>query len=66
MEKEIKKIIEKYQSGKIDDDLDESGAGGFWDLSGNIIRRHIGYDEMPIIDNLQDEIYQAFKIIFNL
>ncbi|HEV7737480.1 MAG TPA: hypothetical protein VGO47_08945 [Chlamydiales bacterium] len=31
---EIKQIISDIKSGKLDRDLDEAYAGGFWDLAG--------------------------------
>jgi len=57
----IKDIIKKYKNGELNDCLDEQGAGGWWDFAGDLIRRHIDYDKMPIIDELQDEIYTALK-----
>ena len=62
----IKQIIKNYRSGELNNNNDESGAEGFWDLSGEIIREHVDYDTMPIIDDLQDEIYQTLKEMYYL
>ena len=61
---DIKEIIKKYKSGKLNNGLDESYTGGFWDLAGEIIRKHIDMETMPIIDELQDEIYSALTELY--
>ena len=55
----IQDIIEKYRSDELDDNLDEKYRGGFWDLAGEIA-------EIENIEERQDDIYQALKILFNL
>lgn len=30
---QVRDIIREYETGEMSDDMDESGAGGFWDLA---------------------------------
>ena len=52
----IKNIVKQYNANILNNNLDESGADGFWDLAGEIARRHSNEN---IIDEYQDDIYQA-------
>jgi len=62
----IQDIIEKYRSGELEDGTDEKGREGFWDLAGEIAGWNNSKDEYGIIEERQDDIYQAMKILFNL
>ncbi|MAH46781.1 hypothetical protein CMI37_13210 [Candidatus Pacearchaeota archaeon] len=37
-------IIDKYQTGELNRDIDEKGAGGFWDLAGELAE----YQHLPL------------------
>ena len=66
---EIKEIIKKYENDELNKDIDEKGAGGFWDLAGEITYKNVMYGELPksslsILDELQTDIYHAFLEIY--
>lgn len=54
MKKEIKDILLSIKIGKLTRDIDETGAGGFWDLAGECQSLE-NYDE-----ETQECIYNAF------
>lgn len=56
MEKQIKKIIKDLKSGKLDRQLDEKYAEGFWDFAGDIVYGNSS-------EEMQEEIYYAFYAI---
>ena len=55
----LKEIEQKYINGDITSDTDEKGAGGYWDLAGEIVSRLT--DNGLKQDQLQTGIYGVFQ-----
>lgn len=53
-----REISEKYESGELNDDLDESRAGGFWDLAMEIAEMQLPRDREITDEDLgtRDEV----------
>jgi len=57
---ELKNIFEKYWLGELDSDIDEKGAGGFWDLAGEL---ETEYNHIPLD---QGVLYNAMITIYEM
>ena len=64
----LKNIQKLYQTKKLDEKLDEKGAGGYWDLAGEIADDLIGFttangfsEEAIMREQLQTGFYQVFQ-----
>jgi hypothetical protein len=53
-------IIKKIQSGELEPDNDESGSGGFWDLSYEI------YSKMVETQNEQELVERIYNTLWEL
>jgi hypothetical protein len=65
----VTNIVSEIKAGKLTRDLDESGAGGFWDLAGEIATTvYPGgfYDKVagPGFETLQVQLYNQFWQIY--
>lgn len=56
--KTIQTIIEMYKSGKMHDDIDESGAGGLWDYIGEALPTPENSSEQSFRDKCWEAIYK--------
>ena len=66
---ELKNIFEKYWLGELDSDIDEKGAGGFWDLAGELETdyNHIRGDiSEKLVDLDQGVLYNAMITIYEM
>jgi hypothetical protein len=63
-ELKLKDIGKLYLDGKLFEDTDESGAGGYWDLAGDIAAELVNSDDTELggmYDRLQTGIYGVFQ-----
>lgn len=55
----INDIVQKIADGELTRDIDESGAGGFWDYSNELIYSCSDLPTPEIHHELQENIYNA-------
>lgn len=54
-------IIKKIQSGELEQDNDESGSGGFWDLSYEIHSKMVEtQDEQELVERIYNTLWELY------
>jgi hypothetical protein len=54
-------IIKKIQSGELEPDNDESGSGGFWDLSYQIHSKMVDtQDEQELVERIYNTLWELY------
>lgn len=58
----MKEIIEKIKSGELQPDNDESGAGGFWDLSYEIFGKSFvdNDNEQAVVERIYNALWELY------
>lgn len=62
----ITQICAEIAGGKLMREIDEKGAGGFWDYAGNIVDEEASAITEAQYERLQQEIYNALWEVFEV
>lgn len=59
----MKEIIKKINNGEIERDNDESGTGGFWDLSYEILGKTFvdSDDEQELVERIYNSLWETYE-----
>ena len=59
-------IMDKYQAGELSRDIDEKGAGGFWDLAKTVIRNYPPSMERDLEQVSQEGLYNTMLSLYEI